>query len=78
MQISKELQALLRIKSLKVGDTVEDKDIEAIRVWLGTLLDKVPEPQELGTITFPEDGPPVMTGIFEGATVTGDLGRNGN
>lgn len=70
MQISKHVEAILRIKSLRVGDTVEVRDIEAIRVFLGALLDKVPEPQELGTITFPETGQPVMTGIFEGATVT--------
>jgi hypothetical protein len=56
--------ALLRLKGMKVGEPIEGIHLEAIRYFVGHMLDLVPDPRVLGTVEFPEVGKPVKTGVF--------------
>lgn len=63
------LEALFRLKDMKEGDKITWQHIAGVRFFFGDLMDKVPEPQLLGSVYF-KNGTVMKTGIMADAEIT--------
>ena len=65
----KTVEAIMQIKRMKIDEPLTRRQWESIRFFLGEVLDKIPEPQNIGSAYF--NGNTVLkTGVLASAEIT--------